>query len=745
MGPWKLGIDNAEATRTMTTTTPQEDTDDGGDIVRGGGGRLHKRERLVATQSTLSTLEQAATEDECAPFFVNLSRLPPSQIDHLRATGFLPPSLVTPVLATDVDVASAALVEEGVELPVEESILERSSRIQQPQKEQEKQNTPQQQDPEFYSYCWEVGLLRDPHETYLQTIFAPSPPLRSSYVSLDSSRTWMVYWCLHGLDLLTTSTPSNNNITTTTTNSKKNQRMRDIVAFLRRCFTRCSVTLDRRVVEQDPVLSSFGWNPNTSNNNPNTTNNPNTNLNSEEDKETISSALTFANAGGFGGGPDQMPHAATTYAAVLALCILASTTATATNAKNEAKNANTNPTRETDSNPDSSPESNSDGRTKNNPALELLTEIRPSLYPWFVSLHTSSTGSFRMHADGEIDVRASYCVVAVAQLLNLLSGCCSTPNSPPTASTAKATTSVLTHKTADYVVQCQTWEGGFGGEPGAEAHGGYSFCAVATLALLLENNDTEKKTSCSPDEQKEEVDDDHYIKVMRNLDIDALTAWLTRRQMPFEGGFSGRANKLVDGCYSFWQGSATAIVNRWHDRRRHCQRSLNDDAWLSTADPEELTTPPPPAKDEMALNQGGKEPLECLYNAAMLERYILLCTQDVNGGLRDKPSKGRDFYHSCYCLSGLSIAQHYSSSSTGGDDESQQGRDIAAATVIMNPNFAAKVSASIGSSIKPNARSRVHKTHPCFNIRVEHARFVLEHFQNSVPMLQLDGEDGNKL
>ena len=49
----------------------------------------------------------------------------------------------------------------------------------------------------------------------------------------------------------------------------------------------------------------------------------------------------------------------------------------------------------------------------------------------------------------------------------------------------------------------------------------------------------------------------------------------------------------------------------------------------------------------------------------MLQRYILLCAQDVNGGLRDKPSKPRDFYHTCYNLSGLSVAQHVL---TGGAD-----------------------------------------------------------------------------
>ena len=31
---------------------------------------------------------------------------------------------------------------------------------------------------------------------------------------------------------------------------------------------------------------------------------------------------------------------------------------------------------------------------------------------------------------------------------------------------------------------CQTYEGGFGACPGAEAHGGYSFCGYATLLLL---------------------------------------------------------------------------------------------------------------------------------------------------------------------------------------------------------------------------------------------------------------------
>lgn len=33
--------------------------------------------------------------------------------------------------------------------------------------------------------------------------------------------------------------------------------------------------------------------------------------------------------------------------------------------------------------------------------------------------------------------------------------------------------------------------------------------------------------------------------------------------------------------------------------------------------------------------------------------------QAPGGGLRDKPGKLPDFYHTCYCLSGLSSAQHF--------------------------------------------------------------------------------------
>jgi protein farnesyltransferase subunit beta len=68
--------------------------------------------------------------------------------------------------------------------------------------------------------------------------------------------------------------------------------------------------------------------------------------------------------------------------------------------------------------------------------------------------------------------------------------------------------------------------------------------------------------------------------------------------------------------------------------------------------------------------------------------------KDIHGGLRDKPSKPRDFYHSCYNISGLSIAQHCDSGEEVYGDPKQ---------------------------------TRVGRTHPCYNIRVERVQTMLQY------------------
>ncbi|TYK14957.1 protein farnesyltransferase subunit beta-like [Cucumis melo var. makuwa] len=76
-----------------------------------------------------------------------------------------------------------------------------------------------------------------------------------------------------------------------------------------------------------------------------------------------------------------------------------------------------------------------------------------------------------------------------------------------------------------FLFQC-SFEGGIAGEPGSEAHGGYTFCGLATLILINE---------------------------VHQFDLRSLLDWLVFCQASLECGFHGRTNKLVDGCYSFWQ------------------------------------------------------------------------------------------------------------------------------------------------------------------------------------------------
>jgi len=47
-----------------------------------------------------------------------------------------------------------------------------------------------------------------------------------------------------------------------------------------------------------------------------------------------------------------------------------------------------------------------------------------------------------------------------------------------------------------------------------------------------------------------------------------------------------------------------------------------------------------------------------LFDRIALQEYILVIAQAPKGGLRDKPGKNSDAYHTCYNLSGLSMCQH---------------------------------------------------------------------------------------
>lgn len=247
-----------------------------------------------------------------------------------------------------------------------------------------------------------------------------------------------------------------------------------------------------------------------------------------------------AERGGFGGGPGHLPHAAATYAAVMALCIAGTVDAEA-----------------------------------------YAVVDRRALAEWIRrDLRVrdgdgDGGGVYRVTTDGECDARALYCVLATASVLGILDA-------------------EMARGCAAFVRSLRAFDGGFGGEPGNESHGGYAYCAVASMRILRAHG---------------HLGDDEYCELTR-----PVRAWVARRQLPFEGGFQGRTHKLVDACYSFWLGALAELCGAAYDRgalalyiRRYCQAPSRPDS------------------------RGG-------------------------GGLCDKPGAPPDFYHTCYALAGLAIA-----------------------------------------------------------------------------------------
>ena len=198
----------------------------------------------------------------------------------------------------------------------------------------------------------------------------------------------------------------------------------------------------------------------------------------------------------------------------------------------------------------------------------------------FISYHTAYPGTFQNHINGESDLRSTYCAMVVASVLNLINYD-DLENDP------------ITKGVVNNIKNCQTFEGGLGPEPFCEAHGGYSYCGIATLVLL---------------------------KKLNEIDTNSFVRWLVNRQMTKEGGFNGRTNKLVDSCYSFWQGSIFNMIY------------MGDNKF--TYD------------------------MELLYDQLSLQAYILFACQNLqNGGLIDKPGKFPDLFHTNYATAGLSLSQ----------------------------------------------------------------------------------------
>jgi len=132
-------------------------------------------------------------------------------------------------------------------------------------------------------------------------------------------------------------------------------------------------------------------------------------------------------------------------------------------------------------------------------------------------------GSFcPAYGEPEFDMRFVFCACAISHMLKDWSG-------------------VNTEAVVRYIQNSQSYDFGIAQGPAQEAHGGSTFCALASLKLL------------------------NRLDALPNRE--GLIEWLVSRQVadvPAGCGFQGRINKLPDTCYSFWIGASLHILESLH-------------------------------------------------------------------------------------------------------------------------------------------------------------------------------------
>mmetsp|Transcript_30086 Transcript_30086/g.87638 ORF Transcript_30086/g.87638 Transcript_30086/m.87638 type:complete len:306 (-) Transcript_30086:132-1049(-) len=141
-------------------------------------------------------------------------------------------------------------------------------------------------------------------------------------------------------------------------------------------------------------------------------------------------------------------------------------------------------------------------------------------------------------------------------------------------------------KACEFVASCRNFDGGFGCIPGAESHAAQIFCCVGALAI----------GSC-----------------LHLLDPELLCWWLAERQCD-SGGLNGRPEKQADVCYSWWILSSLTMLGRTH--------------WI---------------------------------DKAQLAKFILSCQDLDDGGIADRPGNVADVFHTFFGIAGLSLVDWFSS------------------------------------------------------------------------------------
>ncbi|GAC97897.1 farnesyltransferase beta subunit [Pseudozyma hubeiensis SY62] len=532
-------------------------------------------------------------------------------------------------------------------------------------------------------------LERQAHITFLTKLLEPLP---GAFTAFDTNRSWLLYWILHSYDLL-------------------------------------SVSLDPKGRAR-----------------------------------AIVTLLSFQNSGtgGFGGGPDQIAHLMATYAAVSALAIIGGP------------------------GPAPTTEDIVDGKSVEVGRGGWDAIDRGKMYDWISSLKQPD-GSFLVHTNGEVDVRASYCVICIATLLGI-----STPT--------------LFGGMASFVASCQTYEGGIAAasqptyqhsadqgislvsqltpRPAlGEAHGGYTYCAAAShLALSLLGSSLAGSTAPTSSSAAPAATS-FVLESSAHLNRDSLIRWATAQQgTPFEGcGFRGRTNKLVDGCYGWFSGGGlftvisamveSDLIEQAHESSPTPSNLAGAQDWNGM-----LTVPPTPVvhapsvadssqssggswKTESSLDSiaTGQKPDEgnaaaavdvddlsplTLFDRVGLQEYILVAAQRTGskgGGLRDKPGKSPDAYHTCYNLSGLSLAQHsvrlsietskflyQHFRSDGQQQDDEWSRKVYATMLAWTLSARDEIVVEAAAGTEGAQSNRLNPTHPIFNITFPRAKAFMD-------------------
>ena len=125
----------------------------------------------------------------------------------------------------------------------------------------------------------------------------------------------------------------------------------------------------------------------------------------------------------------------------------------------------------------------------------------------------------------ESDLRFVYCAAAVCRLLG------------------QECSAVFDSEAAVcFVLRCQSYEGGFGMQPGNEAHGGATYLALASLQLMRALHRLQAGGAAQAAGRR-------------------LLRWCLHRQPTApDGGYSGRSNKPADVCYGFWLGASLQLL-----------------------------------------------------------------------------------------------------------------------------------------------------------------------------------------